>query len=279
MKGERTGPESILDGEIDLLLEAIYRGFHYDFRGYSRASLTRRISAALGDFGCESVSSLQGLLQQDPNAFPRLLRFLTVPVSHMFRDPAFFRSFRERVVPELATYPSIRLWVAGCSTGEEVYSLAIVLHEEGLLQKSLIYATDIDAASLQRAETGVYPLDRIPMFTENYRASGGTRPFTDYCTSAYGSAIVDRSLRANIVFADHSLATDSVFAEVHVVSCRNVLIYFARELQLRAVSLFRDALCRRGFLGLGSGETLRFTPLAESFQALVEPDARWYRRW
>ncbi len=239
MKGERRDSGSMLDIEIDLLLEAIYLAFHYDFRGYSRPSLTRRISAALANFGCDSVSSLQRLLLHDPNAFPRLLRFLTVPVSDMFRDPAFFRSFREYVVPELATYPSIRLWVAGCSTGEEVYSLAIVLHEEGLLRKSLIYATDIDPASLHRAQTGVYPIDRVPAFEENYRASGGTRPFTEYYTGAYGSAIVDRSLRSSVVFADHSLATDSVFAEVHVVSCRNVLIYFARDLQVRAVTLFR----------------------------------------
>jgi chemotaxis protein methyltransferase CheR len=195
----------------------------------------------------------------------------------MFRDPGYFRSLRQTVVPMLRTYPSLKVWVAGCGTGEEVYSLAILLREEGLLARTLIYATDINPHTLQKAAAGVYDVERIAGFTEAHRKSGGNSSLSDYYTAAYGRAVFDKSLREHIVFSDHSLATDSVFAEVQLVSCRNVLIYFNRDLQDRAVGLFRDSLCRRGFLGIGSKETLRFSAHADSFGELAR-DERIYQK-
>jgi len=263
--------------ETRLLLEAIFLRFHHDFRGYSTMSLRRRLGVALTHFGCETVSALQEKLLHEPQTFPRLLQFLTVQVSEMFREPSFFRAFREKVVPELETFPSFRVWIAGCSSGEEVYSVAIVLREAGLYDRALIYATDINPEALAKAEAGIYPLARIPAFTEGHRLSGGKGSLSDHFTAAYGSAAFDRSLRKNVVFSDHSLATDSVFAEVQVVLCRNVLIYFDKELQERALGLFRDALPRRGFLGLGARETLQFSRHATAFRPLVAEE-RWYQR-
>lgn len=265
------------DIELPLLIEAIYLKYHYDFRQYARASLKRRLTAALNHFDCPTLSQLQDKVLRTPTMFPQLLDFLTVPVSEMFRDPSYFRSLREQVVPILRTYPSLKVWVAGCSTGEEVYSLAILLREEGLLSRTLIYATDINPSSLQKAQAGIYDLARVAGFTENHRKSGARASLSDYYTAAYGGVMLDKSLRQHIVFSDHSLATDSVFAEVHLVSCRNVLIYFDRELQDRAVGLFRDALVRKGFLGIGSKESLRFSRHADAFEELVRED-RIYRR-
>jgi chemotaxis protein methyltransferase CheR len=208
----------------------------------------------------------------EPQVFFALLDHLTVQVSEMFRDPAYFRALREHVVPLLRTYPSLKIWVAGCSAGEEAYSLAILLREEGLLSRTLIYATDINPHTLQRAEAGIYPIDRIAGFTVNHRDSGATSSLSDYYTAAYGWAKFDKSLKEHIVFSDHSLATDSVFAEVQVVSCRNVLIYFDQVLQDRALGLFHDSLCRSGFLGIGSKESLRFSAQAGAFGALVRQD-------
>ncbi|TDU26404.1 CheR-type MCP methyltransferase [Panacagrimonas perspica] len=258
--------------ELPLLLEAIYLKYHYDFREYANASLKRRLSAALVRFGCRTLSQLQQRILHEPAIFPILLDYLTVQVTEMFRDPNYFKALREHVVPLLRTYPSLKIWVAGCSTGEEVYSLAILLREEGLLSRSLIYATDINPQALQRAEAGVFDIDRIPAFTESHRRSGGHSSLSDYYTAAFGRAVIDKSLKKHIVFSDHSLATDSVFAEVQLVSCRNVLIYFNRELQDRALGLFADALCRKGFLGLGSKESLRFTALAGAFADVSRED-------
>jgi chemotaxis protein methyltransferase CheR len=268
---------SVNDIEVRLLLEAIYLRYHYDFRSYSMASLKRRVAAAQVKMSCPTVSALQEKILHHPEALGALLQFLTVQVSDMFRDPAFFKAFRERVVPELETYPSIKIWIAGCSSGEEVYSMAITLAETGLLDRTIIYATDINPEALAKAEAGVYPIDRIQSFTENYRRAGGTGSLADYYTAAYGNAAFSRALRARVVFSDHSLATDHVFAEMQVVSCRNVLIYFEKALQDRAISLFRDSLCRRGFLGLGSRETLQFSPHAPSFRD-YDPKERWYQR-
>jgi len=267
-------PEEI---EIRLLLDAIYLRYHYDFRSYSAASIKRRLNAAKLQMNSETLSALQEKVLRDPQVFTRLLQFLTVGVSDMFRDPAFFRAFREQVVPELRTYPSIRVWIAGCSTGEELYSFAIALREEGLLDRATLYATDINPEALRRAEQGVYAIDRLQAFTENHRLSGSTRSLSEYYTAAYGSAVFDRSLRKNVVFSDHSLATDSVFAEVQVVSCRNVLIYFDRSLQDRALGLMKDSLCRRGFLGLGSKESLMFSEHAAAFRDFVAAE-RWFQR-
>lgn len=277
MKGPSENRASPFEIELRLLLEAIYLRFHYDFRSYSMASLRRRVTAALSAMGCDTVSALQEQILHEPQSFAKLLQYLTVQVSDMFRDPPFFKSFRTRVVPELATYPSPRIWVAGSSTGEEVYSLAIILAEEGLLSRTLIYATDINPEAIDKARDGVYALDRIPTFESNHRRAGGKEPLAKYFTAAYDRAAFDRSLRDRVVFSDHSLATDSVFAEVQVVTCRNVLIYFDRPLQERAVGLFRDALCRRGFLGLGSMESLSLSPHKASFEPFVQED-KWYRR-
>jgi len=268
---------SDFDLELKLLVDAIYVKFHYDFRGYAQASLKRRIASALLHFGCASVSQLQDRLLREPQVFPQLLDFLTVQVSSMFRDPAYYAALRRRVVPLLRTYPSLKLWVAGCSAGEEVYSLAIMLREEGLLERTIIYATDINSQALERAGAGVYPQDRIADFSENYVAAGGRGSLSDYYTAAYGNAIFDKSLRRNVVFSDHSLATDSVFAEVHLVSCRNVLIYFNRVLQERALGLFHDALCRKGFLGIGSKESIRFSAHANDFSE-VSAEQRIYQK-
>jgi chemotaxis protein methyltransferase CheR len=265
------------DIEIPLLLDAIYSRYHYDFRSYSMASLRRRLSAARVHLGCDTLSNLQARVLHEPDVFAKLLQFLTVQVSDMFRDPGFFRAMREHVVPVLRTYPSLKLWVAGCSTGEELYSYAILLHEEGLLDRTILYATDINPESLHKAQAGIYAIDRVAAFTESHRLSGGKGTLSNYYSAAYGRAAFDRALRKNVVFSDHSLATDSVFAEVHVVSCRNVLIYFDRLLQERALGLMADALCRRGFLGLGSKESLQFTNQAGAFEQVV-PGETWYQR-
>ena len=265
------------DIELQLLVDAIYLKYHFDFRGYARASLKRRLKTAMLRFSCLTLSQLQHMVLHDAAVFPVLLDYLTVQVSEMFRDPDYFRALREEVVPLLRTYPSLKVWVAGCSTGEEVYSLAILLREEGLLERTLVYATDINPHALKRAEAGVYELDRIANFTLNHQKSGARSSLSDYYTAGYGRAVFDKSLRQHVVFSDHSLATDSVFAEVQLVSCRNVLIYFDRTLQNRALGLFRDALCRKGFLGLGAKESLRFSACADAFSDFVR-DERIYQR-
>jgi chemotaxis protein methyltransferase CheR len=260
------------DIEFRLLIDAIYHMYQYDFRGYAQASLRRRMKTALARFNCQTLSQLQDRVVHEPDVFATLLDYLTVQVSEMFRDPSYFRALREQVVPLLRTYPSLKVWVAGCSAGEEAYSLAILLREEGLLPRTLIYATDINPHTLLKAEAGVYEIDRLAGFTLNHRASGATSSLSEYYTAAYGRAVFDKSLKEHIVFSDHSLATDSVFAEVHLVSCRNVLIYFNRELQDRALGLFHESLCRQGFLGLGSKETLRFSAQADAFEAFAKQD-------
>jgi len=265
------------DIELQLLVDAIFLKYHYDFRAYAGASLKRRLTAAMSHFQCKTLSQLQDRVIHEPAIFPSLLDYLTVQVSEMFRDPSYFLALRTRVVPLMRTYPSLKIWIAGCSTGEEAYSMAILLREEGLLERTLIYATDINLRALEQAEAGVYALDRIAGFTENHRRSGSSASLSDYYTAAYDRAVFDKSLRAQIVFSDHSLATDSVFAEMHLVSCRNVLIYFTRDLQERALGLFNEALSRRGFLGIGSRETLRFSVYADAFDAFV-PTERIYRK-
>lgn len=265
------------DIELGLLLDAIYHKYHYDFREYAKASMKRRLRSAMNRFGYNTLSQLQDRVLHDPAMFPPLLDYLTVHVSDMFRDPLYFRALREQVVPILRTFPSLKLWVAGCSNGEEVYSLAILLQEEGLLSRTIIYATDINPHALQKAEAGLYDVKLVAGFTENHRLSGGRSSLSDYYTAAYGAALFNKSLKKHIVFSDHSLATDSVFAEVQLISCRNVLIYFDRVLQDRSVGLFRDALCYNGFLGIGSKETLRFSKHADAFVP-VSPEQRIYQK-
>lgn len=272
-----TPVESLFDLEMKLLLEGVFQKYQYDFRNYSVASLRRRMTQALERFDCRTVSQLQDRVLHEPAVFAQMLQYFTVQVSEMFRDPGYFRALRTQVVPLLKTYPSVKIWVAGCSNGEEVWSLAIMLAEEGLLERTLIYATDINADALKVAESGIYALNRIEKFSENYRRAGGTGSLSDYYSAAYDGAIFDRSLRQQMVFADHSLATDSVFSEVHLVSCRNVLIYFNSNLQDRAIKLFHDALVHRGFLGLGSKESLRFTSHAAAFSDFVGAEKIYQR--
>ncbi|AAO56214.1 chemotaxis protein methyltransferase CheR, putative [Pseudomonas syringae pv. tomato str. DC3000] len=263
--------------ELRLLIEAIYLQYSYDFRDYSGASIKRRVIHALRQFDCATISALQERVLHDPAAFMQLLQILTIPVSEMFRDPSHFLAIRKEVVPVLRTYPSIKVWIAGCSTGEEVYSTAILLREEGLLERTIIYATDINPSSLAKAKQGIFSMDNLRAYTENYRHSGGQRNFADYYTSAYDYAIFDKTLCENVTFADHSLATDSVFSETQFVSCRNVLIYFNKKLQDRAFGLFHDSLCHRGFLALGSKETVDFSAYGDAFETLVKPE-RIYRK-
>ena len=265
------------DIELGLLLDAVYLRYQHDFRHYAYASLRRRMRQAMERFECPTLSHLQARVLHEPEVFAGMLQYFTVQVSEMFRDPAYFRALRERVLPILQTYPYLKLWVAGCSTGEEAWSCAILLREARLLERALIYATDINPAALATAEAGVYALDRVAGFSANYLAAGGIASLSDYYTAAYGSAIFDKSLRSQIVFSDHSLATDHVFSEVELVSCRNVLIYFDRPLQSRAIGLFHDALVPRGFLGIGSKETLRYSARAGSFEEFAGPE-RIYRK-
>ncbi len=261
----KTTESEIEEIELDLLLEAIHRRYHYDFREYSAASLKRRLGQARLHFGCASFSQLQHAILHDPSMMGKMLQFLTVQVSEMFRDPQYFRALREKVVPHLRTYPSLKVWVAGCSAGEELYSLVILFREEGLEDRTIFYATDINTDALAKAQAGIYELDRIALFTANHRESGGKSSLSDYYSTGYGRAIFDKTLRQRVVFSDHSLVSDAVFAETQLVSCRNVMIYFNRELQDRAVGLFRDSLSRRGFLGIGSKESLRFSVHAAAF--------------
>ena len=265
------------DIELELLLEAVYLKYQYDFRQYAVASLRRRIRQAMTRFGVETVSQLQDRILHEPAVFTQMLQYFTVQVSEMFRDPAYFLALREKVVPLLATYPFAKVWVAGCSTGEEAWSVAILLHEEGLLARTLVYATDINPQALAAAQAGVYPLDRVAQYSTNYLKSGGRGSLADYYTAAYGNAIFDKRLKAQVLFSDHSLATDSVFSEVELVSCRNVLIYFDRDLQGRAIGLFHDALSPRGFLGIGSKESLRFSTHALAFDEFARGE-RIYRK-
>ena len=267
----------LFDLELRLLLEAVYQRYHYDFRDYALASLRRRMRHAMARFDCDNMGALQHRLLHEPETFALAMQYFTVQVSEMFRDPAYFRMLREHAIPVLRTYPSIKLWIAGCSTGEEVWSLAILLHEEGLLDRSIVYATDINPAALATAEAGAYGIDRMAQFSRNYLAAGGTASLSDYYATAYDGAVFDRQLRRNVVFADHSLATDTVFSEVHLVSCRNVLIYFNRDLQDRAVGLFREALVHRGFLGLGSKESLQFGCHHDAFD-VCSREHRLYRK-
>jgi chemotaxis protein methyltransferase CheR len=270
--------EAIEDLEIQLLLEALYQRYHYDFRHYARASIKRRLAQALLQLGFPTISALQDRVLHDPAMLPRLLDYLTVQVSEMFRDPSYFRALREKVLPHLRTYPSLKVWIAGCSTGEEVYSLAILFREEGLYDRTIFYATDINPEALAAAEAGVYALDRIRKFTENHQKSGGRSSLSDYYTAAYGRAAFDKDLRSRVVFSDHSLVTDAVFGEMHLVSCRNVMIYFDRVLQDRAIGLFRESLARKGFLGLGSKESLRFSSHSGAFSEFVPGEKIYQRR-
>lgn len=266
------------DIELRLFLEAIYQRYNYDFRSYAMASIKRRLKQARERYGCASYSALQDLALHNPFVFSELLSYLTVQVSEMFRDPSYFLSLRENVIPHLRTYPSLKVWVAGCSSGEELYSLVILFREEGLEERTMFYATDINPVALRKAEAGVYEMSRIPLFTENHQKSGGKSSLSDYYTAAYGGAMFDKSLRKRVVFSDHSLVSDTVFAEMQFISCRNVLIYFTRDLQDRAFGLFKDSLAYKGFLGLGAKENIRFSKHSDAFSDFSRPDRIYQKK-
>jgi chemotaxis protein methyltransferase CheR len=251
--------------EINLLLEAVYQRYGYDFREYNQASVKRRLLQHLAKTKCHNLAELIPHILHKPDAFKALFFDMSVTVTEMFRDPWFFLALREKVFPFLKTFPFINIWQAGCATGEEVYSLAIMLKEEGLYDRTRIYATDFNDAALEKAKARIYPLERIKEYSSNYQKGGGQNSLADYYRARYQSVIMDASLQENITFANHNLTTDGVFAEMHLVLCRNVLIYFNRTLQNRALSIFRDSLCYNGFLCLGSKETVQFSSVQRDF--------------
>lgn len=269
--------DSLEDIEASVLLDAIHRHYGFDFREYSPASMRRRLTKRRDEEGLSTLSQLQDLVLHDEAAMERLLLGLSINVTAMFRDPGFYAAFREHVVPLLRTYPFFRIWDAGCSTGEEAYSLAILLHEEGLLDRARIYATDMNEAVLEQARTGIFPIDNMKDNTSNYVRAGGTAAFSDYYLARYDGALFHRFLSEQIVFARHNLVTDGAFNEFHVVICRNVMIYFDANLQTRVHGLFHDSLARKGVLALGAKESLRFTPFEDRYDDL---DRTWrlYRK-
>jgi chemotaxis protein methyltransferase CheR len=263
--------------EIELLLEGVFRHYGFDFRAYAYASIRRRLWKRVEGEGLRTISGLQDRILHDPEAMERLLLDLSVNVTAMFRDPSFYRAFRDKVVPLLRTYPFIRVWNAGCATGEETVSLAIVLAEEGLLERTRIYATDFNAGVVDHARLGEFPLARMKSYTENYLLAGGTREFSRYYTAKGPVARFSKELLANIVFAKHNLVSDGSFNEFHGILCRNVLIYFGNPLQRRVHELFHDSLVNFGVLGLGHKETIRFTALEHCYEA-IDAREKLYRR-
>ena len=256
-----------MDGadELKQFLESIRFVYGYDFTEYSEASVKRRVQAYMDANKVASIKELGKQLLKDEPAFERFIQDITVNVTEMFRDPLFYKSLRKNVIGRLATYPFIKIWIAGCSTGEEVYSMAILLREEGLLERSVIYATDINQAALQKAKEGISSIDAMKSFTENYLKAGGKNSFSDYYKAKYNSVLWDKSLRQNIVFSVHNLAMDQSFNEFQLILCRNVLIYFNQSLQNKVISLFYESLCSFGFLALGNKESLLFADGKRNF--------------
>lgn len=276
MQAARDG-QSVEEIELQLLLEAIYRHYGFDFRNYALSSLRRRVRDFLRLQHVESISLLQDRILRDRTWLDRFVYALSVNVSSMFRDPDFYRTFREEVVPFLKTYPFIRFWSAGVSMGEEVYSLAILLQEEGIYDRCRIYATDINDSVLKTAKEGIYPIESMQTYTNNYIKAGGIRTFSDYYTAAYDRVLLKASLRNNVVFAQHNLASDSSFNEFHVILCRNVMIYFNKDLQAHVHDLLHQSLVMFGILGLGARETIRLSPHEHDYEE-VDGASKLYRR-
>ncbi len=284
LDSERSEPSESPEGRLDLetlelrlLLDGVYRQYGFDFREYAPASLKRRVWRRVHAEGVGTITGLLDRVLHQPEAMERLLLDLSINVTSMFRDPSFYGALREKVVPLLRTYPFTRIWVAGCSTGEEVYSLAIVLTEEGVYDRTRIYATDINESVLDRARTGVFPLDKMREYTENYIRAGGTRSFSEYYLAKYEGALFERTLTDNVVWAPHNLVQDSAFNEFNLILCRNVMIYFDRSLQNRVHRLFYDSLERFGVLALGHKESIRFTGFEHSYEEL-DAEERLYRK-
>lgn len=270
--GERFDPLA-----MKALVEGIYQCYGYDFRGYTVESLQRRFHFVIKRFALESFDQLTDRILREPGFFQDVLGHLTVTTSELFRDPSFYAALNREVLPRLATYPSIKIWHAGCSSGEEVYSLAILLREANLLQNAVIYATDINPMALDKARAGVYSIAALQKATENYRSVVPNGDFSRYYVANYGMAAMDRRLRESIVFAEHNLVTDNVFSEMQLILCRNVLIYFDAALQERALKLFDESLCYRGFLAVGIKESLQFSLLGPAYEEIV-PATRIYQK-
>jgi chemotaxis protein methyltransferase CheR len=281
MKPGRQQPEQAANEEesaaIHRLLQLLFERTGMDFRQYAFASIRRRVLIAIHEAGASSIEELIRLVETDDQLLQRVISRLTLPVTSMFRDPQFYLAFRENVVPLLRTHPYLRLWIAGCSTGQEVYSLAIMLHEEELYERARIYATDVRASALDQARDGIFPLSTMQEYTRNYQMAGGQRAFSDYYTADGEAAILRPFLKDNIVFGMHNLVTDGSFNEFQVIFCRNVMIYFNAQLQARTHKLIYDSLAMFGYLGLGRGETIRFSPLEHRYEA-VAPRERLYRK-
>jgi chemotaxis protein methyltransferase CheR len=264
--------------ELRLLLEAVYLKYGYDFRNYSMAHIKRRIEHRLTLAGLASISMLQHAVLHDGVMFQTFLQDLSINVSEMFRDPPFYRALRNEILPMLETYPSFKIWHAGCSAGQEVYSMAILLHEAGMRERGLVYATDFNPAILEQAREAAFPLAQLKDYTAKYQQAGGENSFADYYTADNERAVLRSFLKERTFFSEHNLVTDGVFGEMHLVVCRNVLIYFDRSLQDRVVGLFLDSLCPGGFLCLGSKESLRFSSHAEKFEIVSEKDKIYRKR-
>lgn len=271
--------EDSSDLEISLLLEAVYRKYGYDFRQYSKAHIRRRIMNRMKLSRLEDVSHVQSKVLKDETFAYELIQDLSITVTEMFRDQEFYKSLRENVIPILKTYPFIKIWHAGCATGEEAYSMAIIMQEEGLYDRTTIYATDFNQHALNRAKEGIFSNALMKEYTINYQLSGGKESFSNYYTSVYDNVIMNQLLKKNIVWANHNLVTDGVFAEVHLILCRNVLIYFDTNLQNKVQKLFHDSLISGGILCLGSKEGLRFTDYAEKYTELDKTQRIYKKRY
>ena len=254
--------------EIDILLETLNKMHGYNFSGYAKASLKRRVRKTAKEFNLESISEMIPKVIHDNNFLNKLLFNFSITVSEMFRDPPFFKSLRETVIPFLKTYPYIKIWHAGCATGEEVYSMAILLQEEGLYDKCTIFATDFNDSALAQAKEGIYDIKQIKEFTENYQMSGGKSSFSDYYITNNNYAKMNKSLRDKVTFANHNLVTDGVFSEMHLILCRNVLIYFGSDLQNRVLNVFTESLVNKGFLAIGSKESIEYSSVNDKYKAI-----------
>jgi chemotaxis protein methyltransferase CheR len=272
-----TVPENDEISHLHDLMEAIFERYAIDFRAYAVTSLKRRVRKQMTDEKLDTLAQFRAFVLADPAAMGRLLRTLTIHVTAMFRDPGFYLAFREEVVPLLRTYPYLRLWVAGCSSGEEVYSLAILLEEEGLYDRCRIYATDVSDQVLDKARSGIFPLSQMQEYTRNYQKAGGHHSFADYYIADNEFAVLRSSLRRNVVFAAHNLVADTSFNEFHVIFCRNVMIYFNRALQERVHGLFYDSLLTFGYLGMGRSENIRFTRHEKNYEP-VRTGEKLYRK-
>ncbi len=265
------------DIEVKLLLEAIYLKYGYDFRNYTQASIKRRINQRMMLSKLDNISAMQHLLLTNKVFFETMLHDFSIQVTEMFRDPSFYIALRKNVIPILKTYPYIKIWHAGCASGEEVYSMAILLKEEGLLDKTLIYATDINEIVLKKAKDGIYSIDKIREFSQNYQKAGGMKSLSNYYTAKYDAVIMKKELKKNLIFAQHNLATDHDFGEMNLIMCRNVLIYFDDALENRVFRLFSNSLIRQGFLCLGSKETMSSSDSYHDFEEFVSKE-KIYRK-